>query len=35
VRSIELDDPDAAAPFDNNGLGAHGCPSRSFRAMLS
>jgi hypothetical protein len=25
-----LDDPNAAPPFDNSGLGAHGCPSRSF-----
>ena len=25
----------AASPFGNNGLGAHGCPSRSFRTMLS
>src|SRR5205823_13635934 len=35
VRAIDLDDPDAASPFDNNRLGAHGCPSRSFRTMLS
>src|SRR5262249_55425623 len=35
VRAIKLDDPDAASPFDDNGLGAHGYPSRSFHAMLS